>query len=86
MKKQSMNYEERKALLGLTVVTKIDAGFLSDSVPDRTAGRNNDLMKPIGKRLKFYELTDLSALNDKRCEVAQRTGRLGGLQSRANRK
>ena len=81
-----MTYEERKALLGLTVVTKLDAGFLSDSVPDRTAGRNNDLMKPIGKRLKFYELTDLSALNDKRFEVAQRNGRLGGLQSRANRK
>ena len=56
-------------------VTKLNMGFWGFG-----------LMKPIGKRLKFYELTDLSALNDKRCEVAQRTGRLGGLQSRANRK
>lgn len=81
-----MTYEEKKALLGLTAVTQLDAGFAGDYVPDRIASRNGDLMKPIGKRLKFYELTDLSALNDKRCEVAQRTGRLGGLQSRANRK
>ena len=86
MNKQKMNYEERKALLGLTVVTKIDEGFTGDVTPGRIAGRNNDLVKPIGKRVKGYELTDLSALNDKRCEVAQRTGRLGGLQSRANRK
>ena len=81
-----MTYEERKALLGLTATTQLDAGFSGDYVPDRIAARNGDLVKPIGKRVKGYELTDLSALNDKRCEVAQRTGRLGGLQSRANRK
>jgi len=81
-----MTYEERKALLGITVVTKIDEGFAGDYVPNRTAGRNNDLMKPIGKRVKGYELTDLSALNDKRWVVAQKTGRLGGFRSRANRK
>ena len=81
-----MTYEERKALLGLTATTRLDAGFAGDYVPDRIAARNNGLMKPIGKRVKGYELTDLSALNDKRFEVAQRNGRLGGLQSRANRK
>ena len=81
-----MTYEERKALLGLTVVTKLDAGFAGDYVPDRIAARNGDLMKPIGKRVKGYELTDLSALNDKRWAVAQKTGRLGGVRSRANRK
>jgi hypothetical protein len=73
-----MTYEERKAMLGLTVATQLDTGFRDEVVADKYAGRNNDKMKRIGKRVKPYELTDWSALNGQRWQNHQHSGRKGG--------
>lgn len=73
-----MTYEDLKAALGLTVVTKLTTGFRDEVVVDKYAPRNNDQAKRIGKRVRAFELTDLSALNDKRCQNSQHSGRKGG--------
>ena len=73
-----MTYEERKAMLGLTVVTKLNTGFPDEAVADQKAQRNNDKMKRIGKRVRPFELTDLSALNGQRWQNSQHSGRKGG--------
>ena len=73
-----MTYEERKAALGLTVATQLDTGFRDEVVADKYAGRNNDKMKRIGKRVKPYDLTDWSALNGQRWLKHQDSGRKGG--------
>lgn len=73
-----MTYEERKALLGLTVATQLDTGFRDDVVADKYAPHTNYRAVRIGKRVRPFELTDLSALNGQRWQNSQHSGRKGG--------
>ncbi len=61
----------------------IDRRYLADGFPDEVtedqkAPRNNDLMKPVGARVRPALTEDLSGLNDKRWLRSRETGAVGG--------
>lgn len=54
------------------------AGFPDEVTEDQKAPRNNDLMKPVGPRVRPALTEDLSGLNDKRWLRSRETGAVGG--------
>lgn len=69
--------------LELAAAMKLRRRYLADGFPDEVtedqkAPRNNDLMKPVGARVRPALTEDLSGLNDKRWLRSRETGAVGG--------